>query len=184
MKWFIISVGVGTIVLAVFFTQFSTEAKSEKESEIFVPNDNTRQNVETYWQIMRAAAYESVTSDKADDYKEDMEWFASFVQERSQRYGELQSIDFPMYRSPAEAAIVVRFEKNTYVFNLAIDSNGEIASINLANFAPEGTLSKLTWEELGDDTLRATVLTNLSVLKEAFERDKGKVRLVSILSPT
>jgi len=184
MKWLIITVGVGAIALVVFFTQFSTEAKSEKESEIFVPNDNTRQNVETYWQIMRAAVYESVTSDKADDYKEDMEWFAGFVKERSERYGELQSIDAPVYSGPGDAAIVVRFEKNAYVFNLAIDSKGEIVQINMANYAPEETLSKLTWEELEDDTLRATVLTDLTVLKEAFSKDNGKVRLVSILSPT
>lgn len=184
MKWFIILVGVCTIALVVFFTQFAAEANSEKESEVFVPNDNTRENVETYWQIMRAAVYESVTSDKADDYKEDMEWFAGFVKERSKRYGELQSIDAPVFSGPGEAAIVVRFEKNAYVFNLTIDSNGEIAQIKRANYAPEETLSKLTWEELGDDTLRATVLTDLSSLKEAFSKDNGKVRLVSILSPT
>jgi len=188
MKWILISAGIAVVVALVGFAIFVNDGNSKFSEEnkvvTYIPSKVMRENVETYWQIMRATVYESVTSDRADDFREDMDWFAEFVKERSERHGELKSIDAPTYSGPGDASIVVRFEKNAYEFVLAIDSIGEISNIELTNFAPQETLSKLTWAELGDDTLRVATITNLSSLKEAFKKGDGSVRLVSILSPT
>ena len=188
MKWILITVGIAIVVavvgVAVFVNNANSEFSEENKVVTYIPSKVMRENVETYWQIMRAAVYESVTSDRADEFREDMDWFSGFVKERTERYGELQSIDAPLSSNASTASIVVRFEKNTYEFALSIDSIGEIANIKLTNFAPEETLTILTWADLGDDTLRVTTIEKLSSLKEAFKKEDGSVRLVSILSPT
>ena len=188
MKWILITVG---IAIAVIVIVLSLEARKrnmmfseENKVVMYVPSKIMRENVETYWQIMRAAVYDSVTSDREDEFREDMGRFSGFVKERTERHGQLMSIDPPTYSNSSNASIIVRFEKNTYEFALAIDSSGEIANIELTNFAPEETLSKFTWAELGDDTLRVTTIEKLSSLKEAFKKGDGAVRIVSILSPT
>ena len=83
-----------------------------------------------------------------------------------------------------EGRVLLRFERGEEDLHIIVDQKGKIEDLQLLPTIEEG------WEvseaEL-DDSLSSVdllPLENLKQFKQIFQNDEGKVRLVSILSPT
>lgn len=133
---------------------------------------------------LKAIGLGEVQPDPADTTLEGGNWFFDFLSSVSQNWGAVTAVDSPTFVSDHEASIVIRLERNAYEIVLEINQDGEWGDIKLSNYVAEKDRTKLDWADLGDDTLRVTDLPELSLLVNAFNADSGKVRLVSILSPT
>ncbi len=94
-----------------------------------------------------------------------------------QRVGELEVL------SSNEVLIPVYFEDADMGFYLSFDKNNLISSMRISNYAQSESAGK-SYADLGSDTLRTRDLLNFDQLREAFKKDSGKVRLITLLSPT
>jgi len=101
-----------------------------------------------------------------------------------QNWGDLKSIENLKFTSANEALAQMSIGEKELELYFEFDENGKINDLELVEQSDEDLEPKVTWEELGEDTLIVYQLSNLKQLKNVFQKDKGKVRLVSLLSPT
>lgn len=99
------------------------------------------------------------------------------------RLGEYQIVSEDEVTIPidqGESKFGYEFE---YAFTLQLNENDMISKIGIANYAePESTGKGLV--EIGADTLKTIDLFDFVDLQERFDQDSGKVRFVTLLSPT
>lgn len=145
---------------------------------------NPKDKIDSLYQRMLHLVAGEFKPDPADTTLEGLKWLEDFLDRSSSNWGALQSIDSPLFHTENEASIVFRLQEIAYELIVEIDSLGNWGSILLTNYVPKNELSTLGLTDLGEDTLRVNNLTDISVFTEAFNKDSGAVRIVSILSPT
>jgi hypothetical protein len=165
-------------LMAITAIGLAANASAQNDTEII------RTKVGSLYTQLNAVASGELQPDPADTTLEGVAWFADFLSSVRENWGEVKQIDSPTYNSDHEASIVVRLELCAYEISLQLDQDGEWGQMKLSNYVAEEDRSKLEWSDLGDDTLRVADLPDLSTLVQTFNADSGKVRLVSILSPT
>ena len=101
-----------------------------------------------------------------------------------QNWGDLKSIENLKFTSVNQALAQISIGEKELELYFEFDEKGKINDLELVEQSGEDLKPKVTWDELGDDTLIVFQLSNLDQLQDAFQKDKGKVRLVSLLSPT
>lgn len=101
-----------------------------------------------------------------------------------QNWGDFKSIENLKFISANAALAQISIGEKELELYFEFDENGKINDLELLEQAGEDLKPKVTWGELGDDTLIVFQLSNLDKLKNVFQKDKEKVRLVSLLSPT
>ncbi len=70
-----------------------------------------------------------------------------------------------------------------FEFVVTFNPLGKIIGLRLTNWAPVESQGK-TLADIGTDTLKTSDLIDISALGDAFRADSGKVRFVTLLSPT
>lgn len=120
-----------------------------------------------------------MVKDEDDDWSlEDYQSFLVQMNSRGiQRVGELEVI------SNNEVLIPVYFKDTDRDFYLSFDKNNLISLMRISNYAQSESEGK-SYADLGSDTLRTRDLLSFNQLREAFKKDSGKVRLITLLSPT
>lgn len=101
-----------------------------------------------------------------------------------QNWGDLKSIENLKFTSKKAALAQISIGEKELELYFEFDENGKINDLELVEHSDEDLKPKVTWEELGKDTLLVFKIEELEQLRNAFQKDKGKVRLVSLLSPT
>ena len=101
-----------------------------------------------------------------------------------QDWGNLKRIENLKFTSENEALAQISIGEKELELYFEFDENGKINDLELVEQSKEDLKPKVTWEELGKDTLLVFKIDELEQLRNAFQKDKGKVRLVSLLSPT
>ena len=113
--------------------------------------------------------------------------FQEFVDARLQiieRIGPVTEIESPKFVSDNEAFARLSFGDEEAELFLGFDEDGKIKELRFTPLAPDDLRPKVSWKELGKDTLRISFINEISQFKRIFQKDKGKVRLVSLLAPT
>lgn len=161
---------------AVAVAQDTTDVEWSAES---------KRPVYTYWIAMQSAVNGEALRDSDSALAEDVETFLEVIERSQENWGALQGIDLPVFVEDNQALIRFHLERMSYELTLKVDAEGRLEEYRkLTNYVPPEALSSRSWEELGADTLRAFNMTELAGLRDAFRRDSGYVRLVSLLSPT
>ena len=70
-----------------------------------------------------------------------------------------------------------------YEFIITVNSIGLIGDVNITNWAAKESEGK-SLADLGADSLKTVDLTSVSQLADVFRADSGKVRFITLLSPT
>ncbi len=111
----------------------------------------------------------------------------NLVEERKnaiQNWGDLKNIENFKFTSENEALVQISIGNKELELYLEFDEKGRINELQLIDQSREDLKPKVSWEELGDDTLIISPINQLEQLRSVFKKDKRKVRLVSLLSPT
>lgn len=98
--------------------------------------------------------------------------------------GALRESKGPNFVSDNEATIELYFENKNLEMTLGFDTAGLIAFLDLTNLAPDSLIPQVTWADLGGDTLRIERTDSFGDFRDDFMRDSGRVRVVTLLSPT
>jgi hypothetical protein len=145
----------------------------------------SKRPVYAYWIAMQSAVNGEELRDSDSAFAEDIATFLEIIEKSQENWGALQGIDLPVFVEDNQALIRFHLERMSYELTLRVDAEGRLDDFRkLTNYVPPEKLSRRSWDELGADTLRAFNMTDLAGLRDAFRRDSGYVRLVSLLSPT
>ena len=120
---------------------------------------------------------------KDDDDDKTVEDYHSFIAQMHGRWGELIETGKLEVNDPSSVLLPIYFEGQTMGFYLKFDESNKISELKITNYAPPESSGK-TYADLGADTLRTRDLLNFDQLQEDFEKDNGKVRFITLLSPT
>ena len=120
---------------------------------------------------------------KDEDDDKTVEDYRSFITQMHGRWGELIEIGELEVNGHTNVLLPIYFESVAMGFYLKFDESNKISELKITNYAPPESIGK-TYADLGTDTLRTRDLFNFDQLREAFEKDSGKVRLITLLSPT
>ena len=141
--------------------------------------------VYSFWIAMQSAVNGEELRDSDSAIAEEIGTFLEVIERSQENWGALQGIDLPVFVEDNQALIRFHLERMSYELTLSVDAEGRLdENLKLTNYVRPEELSSRSWEELGADTLRAFNMTELAGLRDAFRRDSGYVRLVSLLSPT
>ncbi|MEE8149805.1 MAG: hypothetical protein V3T75_05065 [candidate division Zixibacteria bacterium] len=120
---------------------------------------------------------------KDDEDDKTVEDYHSFITQMHGRWGELVEIGELEVNDRANVLLPIYFENQTMGFYLKFNEANKISELKISNYAKSESVGK-SYADLGADTLRTRDLLNFDQLREAFEKDSGKVRLITLLSPT
>ncbi len=120
---------------------------------------------------------------KDDEDDKTVEDYHSFITQMHGRWGELVEIGELEVNDRANVLLPIYFENQTMGFYLKFNEANKISELKISNYAKSESVGK-SYADLGADTLRTRDLLNFDQLREAFEKDIGKVRLITLLSPT
>ncbi len=121
--------------------------------------------------------------DDDDDDDKTVEDYHSFIAQMHGRWGELIETGKLEVNDPSSVLLPIYFEGQAMGFYMKFDETNKISQLKISNYAPPESVGK-TYADLGADTLRTRDLLDFGQLQEAFEKDSGKVRLITLLSPT
>lgn len=143
--------------------------------------------VDQFAQAIRDTNAELLMSLMTEEEDDEEDWTAddyrSFLIQISDRRGAIKEVGELEINSPTEVVLPIYFEEVDLGFYLGFDKDNKISSLRISNYAPSESVGK-TYADLGSDTLRTRDLLNFDQLQEAFEKDSGRVRLITLLSPT
>ncbi|MCH7947412.1 MAG: hypothetical protein IIC66_06385 [candidate division Zixibacteria bacterium] len=120
---------------------------------------------------------------KDDDDDKTVEDYHSFIAQMHGRWGELIETGKLEVNDPSSVLLPIYFEGQAMGFYMKFDETNKISQLKISNYAPPESVGK-TYADLGSDTLRTRDLLDFGQLQEAFKKDSGKVRLITLLSPT
>ncbi|MCH9024912.1 MAG: hypothetical protein IH931_06220 [candidate division Zixibacteria bacterium] len=120
---------------------------------------------------------------KDDDDDKTVEDYHSFIAQMHGRWGELIETGKLEVNDVSSVLLPIYFEGQAMGFYMKFDETNKISQLKISNYAPPESVGK-TYADLGADTLRTRDLLNFEQLQKAFEKDSGKVRLITLLSPT
>ena len=120
---------------------------------------------------------------KDDDDDKTVEDYHSFIAQMHGRWGELIETGKLEVNDPSSVLLPIYFEGQAMGFYMKFDETNKISQLKISNYAPPESVGK-TYADLGADTLRTRDLLNFDQLQKAFEKDSGKVRFITLLSPT
>ena len=120
---------------------------------------------------------------KDDDDEKTVEDYHDFITQMHGRWGKLTRFGELEVNDGANVLLPIHFENISMGFYMKFDESNKISELKITNYAPVESIGK-TYADLGSDTLRTRDLLNFDQLQEAFIKDSGKVRLITLLSPT
>ena len=122
-----------------------------------------------------------LTQDDDDDWTADD--YRSFLTQMYDRRGGFKKVGDLEISSPTGVLLPIYYETAVMGYYLQFDESNKISELKISNYAPSESVGK-SYVDLGSDTLRTRDLLNFDQLREAFKKDIGKVRLITLLSPT
>ncbi|MCH8026567.1 MAG: hypothetical protein IID63_00430 [candidate division Zixibacteria bacterium] len=122
-----------------------------------------------------------LTQDDDDDWTADD--YRSFLTQMYDRRGGFKKVGDLEISSPTGVLLPIYYETAVMGYYLQFDESNKISELKISNYAPSESVGK-SYVDLGSDTLRTRDLLNFDQLREAFKKDSGKVRLITLLSPT
>lgn len=122
-----------------------------------------------------------LTQDDDDDWTADD--YRSFLTQMYDRRGGFKKVGELEISSPTGVLLPIYYETAVMGYYLQFDEANIISELKISNYAPPESVGK-SYADLGSDTLRTRDLLNFDQLREAFEKDSGKVRFITLLSPT
>ena len=122
-----------------------------------------------------------LTQDDDDDWT--AEDYRSFLTQMYDRRGGFKKVGELEISSPTGVLLPIYYETAVMGYCLQFDEANKISELKISNYAKSESVGK-SYADLGADTLRTRDLLNFDQLREAFKKDSGKVRLITLLSPT
>ena len=143
--------------------------------------------VDQFAQAFRDTNAEQILSLMTQDDDDEEDWtvedYQSFITQMHGKWGDLVEIGELEINDPTNVLLPIYFEHQVMGFYLRFDESNKISELKISNYAPSESVGK-SYVDFGPDTLRTRDLLNFDQLREAFKKDSGKVRLITLLSPT
>lgn len=141
---------------------------------------------EEYIQAIKAKDAERLMSLFAEDDDDEpwtLEDYSEFLEGMNARRGEIKDVGEIEISKAGEFILPVFYENMALGFYIDLDRSDKISGLRVTNYAATEDHSEAI-AKLGNDTLKTIVLSDFAQLEDQFRKDEGKIRFITLLSPT